>query len=86
MKIRNNSNNTWEKYNCGFGVVITIKPEQVFEVSDKAGKMLLTNLGHKNWLEHVDDSTSITVEKKEEPKAKEVEAKKVEKTKKKTKK
>ena len=50
MYIKNKSKNEWKDYNCGDEFFITIKPESVFEVPDKYGKVLLRNLGSDSWL------------------------------------
>ena len=69
MWIKNNSKREWKDYNCGDGVVITIKPESIFEVDDKAGIILLRNLGHERWLTETSAPREKNVEKKELPKA-----------------
>jgi len=54
MWIRNNSNKTWDNYNCGKDQYITVIPNSTFEVSQSVGELLLKNLGHANWLVEVD--------------------------------
>ena len=50
MFIKNNSDNEWKDYNCGDGIIITIKPKSTFEVSSATGVILLRNLGSEKWL------------------------------------
>jgi len=62
MRIKNNSNIEWKDYDCGWGEVMTIKPNSIFEVSDKIGKFLIHTLGAPNWLTVTDEP--LLVEKK----------------------
>jgi hypothetical protein len=50
MWLKNNSTKEWKDYNCGDGVIVTIKAKSTFEVDDKSGELLLKNLGHEKWL------------------------------------
>jgi len=49
MRLKNNSNNEWLKYDCGDSL-IDIKANSEFEVSEKEGHLILRNLGAPNWV------------------------------------
>ena len=49
MFLKNNSKNSWLKYDCGI-CFVDILPEATFEVSDEVGKIILKNLGATNWI------------------------------------
>jgi len=50
------SEKTWEQYNCGDGEFVTIKPHSEFEVSEKASRLLLRNLGSEKWIVRAEDA------------------------------
>lgn len=55
MKLKNNSNNEWLSYNCGDNIFVDILSLAVIDVPDKAGQLLLRNLGAPGWLVKVDN-------------------------------
>lgn len=59
MWLKNNSQNTWEGYDCGV-CKIDILPDAVFEVSDGIGLVILKNLGSKNWITKTDAPVKAT--------------------------
>jgi len=51
MKLKNNSNKQWLKYNCGKEIYVDILPNAEFEVKEpQAVALILKNLGHPNWI------------------------------------
>lgn len=77
MLIKNNSQNTYKDYDCGDEFIVTIKPGETVEVPEKAGLLLLKNLGHPNYLVEVQKEEKS---KKEDESKREDEKKDVEKT------
>ena len=55
MWLRNNSKREWLQYNCGGGVMVDVLPNSDFKVSDKAGALLLKNLGCSAWIQEIPD-------------------------------
>ena len=49
MFLKNNSKNSWLKYDCGI-CFVDILPGAVFEVSEAVGNIILKNLGSTNWV------------------------------------
>lgn len=55
MWLRNNSKREWLGYNCGDEIFVDIYAHTDFEVPDKAGILILKNLGCSSWIQQIPD-------------------------------